>query len=761
MELAIIFIIGMIIVIISVVSSRSSKDNSTSAFQAGEGEFPSIRVTVTTSTQGGSGYSDNKPNDYKWIPPGESVTIANLQIPGGMIYCGKHLKSISDHYMIEPSFINASLPIDLENPDSEGNNLNYWPSYSSIPQSNRAAYLLWLAGGRVDTNINIGYVFIFFYGLERRLLNDTKTSNVSHDEIQAIYDELRIMRQIYGPLSSSFNHYVNGLIEVVELGNTKGKFYDLAVPLGKFTYELSPIIKLALGQLALEGKPLTAKWIFQYVLHHPDINLRTPAKRCPGEFKKLFEIWYAKKFKDGIIIKPNKTKVKLNYHCGNAGLSGLNYNKIWDIPDVSILKSLLNKILPIVEVCQNDLDRYSRWLGQHPGEEDSIIAFSLLPDELASVMTNKKVETFRGWLNNSMDGAEDALINNKELIDRWQTKNDDRMLKSETLSFISFLEKMKYGIEPDVRFGGTSIKAPGKSVIFKLHGQPVSDVGTEYLGEALLIHIAAVIAKADGKIEESERSLLLGFINKSSALVPEEKHRMKALLTWHLNTDISTKGLKKQLEPLEREQKLLLAEYIVSVAGADGYISPEEVKMLTKLYNFLGFEAKDLYSHIHLFEADKTGDSEEPVMVRASENSRNGYSIPAPEPVMGKQGIDLDMGKIKNIQEETKVVVDILGKIFTEEEPQEEIVEQEPVADDTTESLQGLDANHTAVLLTFEAQKVWAREEFEKLTSKYDLLPDGALETLNERSLEVCDENLCEGDDPIIINQEVYEELMT
>jgi hypothetical protein len=55
--------------------------------------------------------------------------------------------------------------------------MGYWPLYSGIDPASRAAYLHWLTGGRKAPEAYIGYVFLFFYGIERRVLVDAQASN--------------------------------------------------------------------------------------------------------------------------------------------------------------------------------------------------------------------------------------------------------------------------------------------------------------------------------------------------------------------------------------------------------------------------------------------------------------------------------------------------------------------------------------------------------------------------------------------------------
>lgn len=68
----------------------------------------------------------------------------------------------------EPSLIDFSLPVTSSQVDEEeANSLSYYPSYASMSPGQRKTYLNWLCN--IDSPINISYVFVFYYGLERHL----------------------------------------------------------------------------------------------------------------------------------------------------------------------------------------------------------------------------------------------------------------------------------------------------------------------------------------------------------------------------------------------------------------------------------------------------------------------------------------------------------------------------------------------------------------------------------------------------------------
>jgi len=113
---------------------------------------------------------------------------------------------------IDPALINPSLKVATRNPDSAGTKMGYWPSYSTIEPECRLAYLQWLADGKKDPNASIGYVFLYFYGIERRIIADMPAD----EEILALVAEIERLRSIYSS-NGSFGGYSARLIDAARL----------------------------------------------------------------------------------------------------------------------------------------------------------------------------------------------------------------------------------------------------------------------------------------------------------------------------------------------------------------------------------------------------------------------------------------------------------------------------------------------------------------------------------------------------------------
>lgn len=80
--------------------------------------------------------------------------------------------SITSSLMGEPSAIDVELPVSSRIAPPAP--LDYYPSYAALTPGQRTAYLNWL--GDITMPIDVGYVFIFYYGLERHLFFGNATA---------------------------------------------------------------------------------------------------------------------------------------------------------------------------------------------------------------------------------------------------------------------------------------------------------------------------------------------------------------------------------------------------------------------------------------------------------------------------------------------------------------------------------------------------------------------------------------------------------
>ncbi|HEX2223762.1 MAG TPA: TerB N-terminal domain-containing protein [Thermoanaerobaculia bacterium] len=719
---------------------------------AGQAAKPGVTNIPSTRTRA----SGLRSPSARWVPPGETVEVAGFSLPKGMLYVGRGLQPIKEWALdAEPALLDPTLPVDKHNADFEGRLMSYWPSYSDIPPACRSAYLQWLAGGRSAPKAGIGYVFLFFYGLERRMLFDNTQSQVPTPEIDAICAELERLLAIYGG-SNSFRRYASNLHGLGLLLRRTIDTDELRPPMQRDGWELPITVRLALGVFAINEKPLPPEWALSWVLTSPELYLRTPAQRCPEEFRELYLLRYRESFGDGIRLRVNKTRLKIEYQPASASFGGV-VTLTTDLPDVAHTSATFDRLRQLAEQCTQELDPYSRWVGR-TGETDSPPAIALLPAPLARDRGNEATQALCGWLEAQLDSHNLALIDSSGLLTQWPSKEQGRPSRRELETLSDFLASRGIGIEPDVALGGASLARARRAALFRLPGGTREKPSPAYKGAAVLLHLAAMVAAADGEVSIDEERHLMEHLDASLNLSEADRARLEAYFRWLTADPPTLTRAKKSIEEVDKDERHALGSFLISLAGADGHLAPDEVKVLSKMYPLLGLDPQTVYSDMHQLMSAQRAPAEEPVPVRPAELPQ-GFAIPRPSQA-ASQAVELDLDKVRAKLAETERVSRLLGEIFVDEETVAPAPPpaQAPGADDYT--IAGLDSPHSALLLHLAGSATWERAQVERLADALGLLPDGALEVINETAFTVCGAPLLEGDELIEIDKEVLQEML-
>lgn len=736
------------------------------AAESRQATSPSLTVQFGTSTRerdfhtvqvGSSSDSQNyaipkpsaKPMGVRWLAEGESITVAGLAIPGGMLYITERATQFGQ---TEPSLIDATLRVARSPMSLTERQMPYWPSYRSITPEARRAYLQWLAGGRRQP-ADAGYVFLFFYGLERRALIDAPSDPQAKVEIAAIKAEVERLLGLYGD-NHSFRGYATRFLAHIDAGSVQPQSY-MSEPIASAAdgYELPMSLRVALGQMAVDKYPLNPSWALAWALAEPNISRRTPVTRCPEQFAALFKNQFAKRYPNGIVLPQNKTKLKIAYRPASSGLS-IPAAAVGDLPDVAATSGTRNKLQGIVEECTTVLDAYSRYLGRNPDAGYSLEAILQLPTELWPAEAKAELEQLAQRV-----GGETICMSFAELAGRF--KSAGALSRDKVVALARALESKRIGLEPDVLSGSRTPKAEDTIALFAAD----SDEGTlrstdAYSAAAVTLDLASAVAAADGDTSLEEVSLLSGHIDSWDHLCVAHRKRLKAHLQIQLKQPPTLASLKKKLEPLTIEAKRKIASFLAHLAQADGEVTPQEVKLLERVYKSLALDPQFVYSDLHSAAVRPshgvealTANAALATATQTSESTGSGFA--------------LDMDKVARLQQETAEVSALLASVFNEESLTETPSALEPEApqrqeESTAEQLatvHGLDVEHSAFLRLLVSRAEWSRAELEDAASDMELMLDGALERINETAFELFDMPVTEGDDPIEINPDILDEL--
>lgn len=688
--------------------------------------------------------SDGDPqnNDYRipsapeglgkaeWIAPDKSVSVAGLTLPGGLFYFGASLKN--KYGQIDPCLINPNLRVAADG-DLTVSQVGYWANYSEITPTARRAYLKWLAGGRRHPKADIGFVFLFFYGLERRAIAGMYDDIDAHQDRLEIVIEIKRLLPIYGEKSASFKRYASELLDWMFLASHPKKLYLQTVPSFYDTHELPGYMRLALGQAAVDKVPLPVDLVLAWVKLDPNFYRRTPAMRCATQFDLLFRERYPEVFDAGYILPQNKTRFKYVYRPATASLRGYEevYLNFGDVPDISVLTAPVKKIQALIDQCVIELEPFSRFLGRNPEATNALEGMLLLPPTLWPAAARAKLTSLRTRLNANM-----FALSFGELISLFG--GTQVLSKDKAQGLARALHESGIGIEPNLLEGAKTPTAEDMVVLFALDTKALYiHETTPYRAAMLTLQLASSLANADGDFSQAEVKHLSDQINAWHHLTPAHRERLLAHLKLLVIAPVSLTSLKKKIELLDVPSKEAIAAFMATLTQADGIVSPSEVKFLEKLYKTLGVEPKRVFSDLH---ANATGN-------RLDKSTSVGFA--------------LDAARIAELQKDTEKVSALLANIFTEEElaPTVPAVEPEEESVESATRLLGLDTAHSSLARMLLSRPQWTRAELEDVASDLELMLDGALEQINEAAFDAYDIPFTEGDDPVEVSVEVLEKI--
>ncbi|MDP9842569.1 TerB N-terminal domain-containing protein [Streptosporangium lutulentum] len=683
-----------------------------------------------------------------WLPPGEGINLAGLNVVGGLLYVGSGLPSVSGT-TVEPALIDPRLPVDMRRPDWSGQGLDHWPSYAAISPRSRAAYLAWLADGRRYPQAPIGYVFLYLYGLERRALHDlTPDRSTAPHELPIIHAEVRRLLTVYGD-QAAFRRYAGQFEQVLGVLATDGARFDAGAPPAP-TRDSSPSLRLraGLGAFAAQRRPIPAEWALSWIGSHPGYRPRTAATRCAREFGALFRLRYAARHGQGLVVQPGHQEIALGYRPASAGFRGGATLTLAGIPDVLTLAAPTRELMTLADECTSELEAYSRFIGRVPDGHATVQAQALLPAELADLTTGDAGRAV-AWARDRLGHHETAVVAGEEFA-ALISAPDAGPARKDAIALARLLGTAGIGIEPDPRLGGP-VPSSGPLVLFAAPGGPTAAASDAYQAATLLLHLAAAVSAADGETSAAEQRHLSDHLERALHLTSEERRRLHAHLRWLIATPVKLSGLTRRIAGSDENQRVHVAEFLIGVAAADGHISPDEVRTLTKIYRLLGLDPGLVHPALPLAAAPAPAPA--PIAVQTQQGRGQAVSRPpAPrsEPPAGR----LDQAMVAAKLAETARVAVLLGSIFAEEEPAP-VPAPPPAADPVA----GLDDRHSGLVRALATAEQVSRGQFEHLAARWSLLPDGALDRINEAAYEMAGEPLLEGDDPIRVNRHLLGEV--
>jgi uncharacterized tellurite resistance protein B-like protein len=589
-------------------------------------------------------HSDTRPrkNDVVFYGADELVDIGRGPIRGSLVYAtGKKFPSVYDASLIE-------LPLPVCSRGIAPERLPYWPCYHDATSRQRAAYLDWIYGGRRDPKVELGYVFIFFYGLERRILVDEK-------DHELIAEELLRLLPIYGA-SRSFANYAGALLWLtIYLGGERGllskNVVDRAINATPRWGE--DLLRYCLGYFSRRALAWPVELLYEVAARDERAIKSVVVRRQSEKFKTLFANRLRQPYPDGYWCQPSSRERKLEYRPASATLVALKAIESKTIPQFSLSGKKLTPLINLWNECVSQLKAYDR--ASHGGtiEIPTAEAYESLPSELRSG-DHPEAHLWEEVIKIHADDHGWPVVKIGELAALKKYASRARLTKKQSASLVKTADALHLAIEPDTRITNKNYQWDECVAVYRDTPDNTSEKELDAFRTAsILLQLGLSIAQADNDIADEELSQIAERLDQQFEFGESVSKRLKALqylLTTKRNADISiARTLEKTMSLAARRA---VGDYLLMIAGADQVICAEERKVLRRAYRGLGIPAHELEKKLAAFDAAN--------VVRdhlQKSDSSDVTVLPA-----------LDLERIRAIREETSRVQELLHSVLCQVE---------------------------------------------------------------------------------------------
>lgn len=632
----------------------------------------------------------------KFMSGNAPLAIGQLKFPAHLLYVGR----TKNEY---PHLVDTSLKIGEASPGFSAS-MGYYPSYSSISPQDRATFLAWLADGRSNPTADIGLVFLYFYGLEFRAIEEKKNQS-------EVFAELVRLFKIYSG-NRSFSGYCSKFITLLVLENPSwgsSELSDLCQALKadpSLSHLFSPIIfkvaeHLLPGEQAFLAYCATSRQAFHTSAYR---NIGRPLVESFEQAVSSYQFDKTKLEKESTVFEYNSA-------------SALRLSSREKVQQETLSQKQNDELGAIWTEKVREFSKHSK-LKESKSELANLFAHAAKDKEESSMVQKRLTEFF------SFEGAKIFTV--LDLTRELGSKEAHDLSASQARTLSDGLENFGISIEPDARFINKGLKSEDKVILIK---QDLSDTDPKRWSPAVnLFDLAFSVTQADHSVDEKELKFTTEFIVHQFKLNQVEEIRLSFRAKLLSESKVAVSAIAKKLaSTMTVKQGQSVAKFLFSVAALDGKLAPAESAALTKAYKAFGFSPDTLDRLIAEFSSSNNG---ELVVLKAKEGKRSkkGSAIPSTPEVAASQPIVLNQEALKNAFNEAGAVAEFLGTIF--EDGSTASAKETLVATKTSPS--GLNPSENQILSLLSTKEKWIVSEVEELCRKSGVMYGAFLTRVND-----------------------------
>ena len=505
-----------------------------------------------------------------WAGLGEQVEVNGLKIRDPFVYWTIADRNIARQ---EASCITLKGQIDT-NSASSSDGLGYWPTFIEATPAQRGLYLKWLASGKKEPLDDIGYAFLYFYGLERRALIDNQ-------DIPQIIDEVLRLLQTY-PASRSFKSYLSNFVTYLVVREKALNHIIDAKAILNLLPELNDELLIEIKAIEnLDGYALlTPEVAYELTRRDPRATNSVVIERVNEQFRQLFEKKYRDAFGDGITLEPNKERT-FKYRPASPTL--VYQASEWQslrVPNILGSKKQFTPLVKIWNECIEELRPLSRVI--HKGLAlDSRELYQVLPEDLKVDHEHPDLALWSEILEAHM--REDGMVfaPTSDLLAFIGGKDNGKLTLKQSKDLAQAAEDVGLFIIPDARQSLRAYTPEAKVALIKKDGVPTKNQGDVHVSSINIDELLSIAVKTDYK---GRYELLPNNISQLLDLKAEIVNRKDAAIEQSAKSILNkvSFAIDKKLNAKQKDNNYELAVVMLElgmvIASADKQIDEDELE---------------------------------------------------------------------------------------------------------------------------------------------------------------------------------------
>ncbi|MBQ8459374.1 TerB N-terminal domain-containing protein [bacterium] len=706
------FLFFVILIIIIVNVANSSKNNQSNI------SYQENSYSTPTYSSYNSYYRSSTPK-LKFHSKTDTVNLFGYSITNSLFYT---CDSKSDM----PFAINTKSTPSFGITPSEG--LNYWPNYNQISKTQQGYFIKWLADGKPFVE-ELGYAYIYYYGLEYRALVEKQDQKKVLFEIIDLVNKFKRLRYGYDLIAylvlSIKNFSFDEIDKILEFFKNNEQEYMYNPAYNSIIKNLTPN-----GQYQVKFSP------YQF-LNNNEYNNLSDRKN------ELLSYYFSKIIEELDENEIYTTKLQnYSYYMAMGYYRTTNsvaYNAI--IPATKLKRSWNQARKIIKDEIKQTVKKFDS--SAEPLTEIEKLAY--LPSKLRSNIN---------YSFNIFDFEEKAISDVGTIAEKLGFKIQDKATLRQSTLIADACEALGYEIEPNVNIDKKPYKKDILVSIYKSQ-YPKKLSPIDYQIASLFTDIGYQIALEDNELLQVEIAYIENYIKKEFNLSPSERYRlqMRGELLVHTKEINTSETIKKLIKMLDDSGKETIAKYIISVAMADGVVKDSELRILQKIFKQLDFSED--YLNLTLNELINNAD-DVVVVEKGTTTKKKGSKIPTNIETEEKIELKLDTEKLEKIKINTSEIQNVLQEIFADE--QAEVLKSEPPETVSAENEDKVEIENglQGIINIIIEKENWTRNELLNIIQNKGVMLSSAIDEINEWSEEEYGDFLVEEDDDVyIVNEEV------